>query len=842
MNRKAILYEIFSHAESEVETTEEDLDDVFGDDDEGWSLGTRLKGAVSSLWSRKASGNDTFLEDSFKLSPNGQSLVLLHGHDVVFLSKEDDFDSVRYTFRGEKDQAEILRFAAWSEGSDYLLVASLRSIHILDAKGERSFVRHLPSRWLSRGALTGVALLSPPVPGGPAAEVLLLFSNASAKRLLLDEGEEEEAPAKLLPVPSLTLPTHHCTTLALVHDPARSALLVVGDTPLTEAAPARPKKAEGAEAEVASPAKAPRSASSTVSAWRIVPSSEGLAGSSFGLVAASGKPAAAAAPAKGAVPALQSAKQLEAVRISASPEFGRLAVVGPLHTLEVFKLDLEKGVCGRARLKEESFGPREAVSGEPARALLFSRAVKHQAEQVTDVAWWAEDTLVVVGAGGEVWLALLPELCNLLGASPEVFSPGMRAARGGDGRALLLERVVSEDAPAEDDADDDDAKQDSPKKKPPGWRVISLNECTVTEMYQGHIASGEYGLALNLARNYGLDCDEVYKARWRAGEVGKAEANDNLPRITDKLWVLNECVTRVAKSGDAQRALLLYGLKETSTGRPTETFTEEELQELKEAAADKEAAGASPGSPEPAEELLGWRHRYRLQLWQYLDRLDTLLSIHHGTFHTEAFAAFCDAPLPLAAVQFAQGGHLRAVELLLRRHPAALASHRLQILAAFPATVEMGPARPWWNALRLASATEHMVRGAGSDAKAAHTTEEDVARWYQETALRLDGASGLLDHSMALLQLGAERLGDSDKTKGLQKLMECTRCLQAGLAHLPEVGADVDEAASMTLEEFAEMTAVGRADFMTAFSRGDNVVEHLRDETLSMLQRAGAEQ
>ena len=46
---------------------------------------------------------------------------------------------------------------------------------------------------------------------------------------------------------------------------------------------------------------------------------------------------------------------------------------------------------------------------------------------------------------------------------------------------------------------------------PSGWRVTSVNECTAEQMFRSHIESGEYGTALQLARTYNLDKDEVYK-------------------------------------------------------------------------------------------------------------------------------------------------------------------------------------------------------------------------------------------------------------------------------------------------------------------------------------------
>ena len=75
---------------------------------------------------------------------------------------------------------------------------------------------------------------------------------------------------------------------------------------------------------------------------------------------------------------------------------------------------------------------------------------------------------------------------------------------------------------------------------------------------------------MNLAKLYGLDADEVYKARWFKGAANKHNVGDNLPKITDRAWVLHQCLTRLADTHEAQRAVLTYGLKETAAGVPAE--------------------------------------------------------------------------------------------------------------------------------------------------------------------------------------------------------------------------------------------------------------------------------
>ena len=50
----------------------------------------------------------------------------------------------------------------------------------------------------------------------------------------------------------------------------------------------------------------------------------------------------------------------------------------------------------------------------------------------------------------------------------------------------------------------------------PRWRAITVAERTPEQLFRSYIENGEYGLALNLAKLYALDADEVYKARCAA--------------------------------------------------------------------------------------------------------------------------------------------------------------------------------------------------------------------------------------------------------------------------------------------------------------------------------------
>lgn len=70
----------------------------------------------------------------------------------------------------------------------------------------------------------------------------------------------------------------------------------------------------------------------------------------------------------------------------------------------------------------------------------------------------------------------------------------------------------------------------------------------------------QYEEALTLARTYNLDLDLVYQTQWRKSEFSVNDLEQYLSKVSKRLVVLNECLTRVPKTLDAVRELLNFGL------------------------------------------------------------------------------------------------------------------------------------------------------------------------------------------------------------------------------------------------------------------------------------------
>lgn len=246
---------------------------------------------------------------------------------------------------------------------------------------------------------------------------------------------------------------------------------------------------------------------------------------------------------------------------------------------------------------------------------------------------------------------------------------------------------------------------------------------------QVYLRDHDWGNAFQICRVYGVDPDIVYRARWAAAPVSKVNIADNLARMADRKWVVRECLTRAAADYESQRALLNYGLKETSKhaalpgnlppqspgqqptstapatppssrGGPsrfgvnaTPTIPQTPLAATATPGGSSAGVGLSPGVFAPAggsvdDPDAAWFRARRLELWQHSDRLETLYVIQRRSFDQESYESFRSIPLPHAAAAFAATCSVHALQVLLQRHPHALGHHLLQLLSALPETLD----------------------------------------------------------------------------------------------------------------------------------------------------------
>lgn len=368
-----------------------------------------------------------------------------------------------------------------------------------------------------------------------------------------------------------------------------------------------------------------------------------------------------------------------------------------------------------------------------------------------------------------------------------------------------------------------------------------------------HIKHEEYGTALSLAKVYGLDTDLVYKARWEKSDLDSASVRDNLGKIEDRKWVITECIDRVMKSAEAMRALLQYGLKETEKWK---YLDREDGWETLEVSAGSEAGGSGASRAEEA----WWFRERRLQLLRCSDLLATFLVIHNNRYSGEKFAAFKAGSLKDLAVQLAQAGSAGSLEVLLKRHTHSLAQDWLAVLDSMPETVVPysirgllpGPRPPVASVSRRPDwiEGEETVAAIGNGSlppSAAESTEElvrlsrglvwptgdQLTEWYRARAVGIDSKSGLLEHSLYLLTLGAD-LG----VRGLEQL-------SVDVQDLYEVvygGKQIDEegVVELTLVDWLKMGGFERYYTVMKGASKEDVAERLEGPADRVAQRWAA--
>jgi len=280
----------------------------------------------------------------------------------------------------------------------------------------------------------------------------------------------------------------------------------------------------------------------------------------------------------------------------------------------------------------------------------FSTKVKIK-HGVRAVAWWSQTALAIASRKGEVVVEDVSSGANLLGDAPESFEsiadivslPKFVDGAAPRARVLLLERPSLG-----------------------GWKLISLNERSANEMLQSHMDLEEWGSALILARQHGLDTDQVYKSRWLRSPIPTIEGlTDWLSRISDRPWVVVQCLTACATTYEIQRHILVYGLKETdSQARKVHNST-------------------------VTEPDWSWWVKVRIALLGALDRADTVYAACGGAFSCTMYEELRQSTIEEAALNAAYASDVKLLLMIFKRHANGVTPIVFDVLAALPEALKV---------------------------------------------------------------------------------------------------------------------------------------------------------
>ncbi|CAB4022273.1 Neuroblastoma-amplified sequence, partial [Paramuricea clavata] len=404
-------------------------------------------------------------------------------------------------------------------------------------------------------------------------------------------------------------------------------------------------------------------------------------------------------------------------------------------------------------------------------SLNHSKRKVEQKGFVYDIGWWSNDAMVLARRSGALTVSTLDKsLQNILGQFAEWCEPFPLVTSAHNGGFLILEcennvvslspvrkTMVDEDEQGTHDDDEDDEEHhvvtktkelakhvrwnalsdtfcliiispqshvlyfltESERFRPPvrrpkilkqTYRLLCLRSTTPEELYTRKIELEEYGEALALAQSYDLDCDLVYQKQWRKSKVTVSSIHDYLSKVTKRIWVLHECLERVAEDLDSTKALLKYGLH--GTGLPVlvamgdtehpflkeedEEDGENEVETQEERENETRLLKSIDFNKDPCYYRLSVEQRnicrYRLRFLKYWDRLSTYEAIlggpavAHDTFDCGFFSKFRDSNIVETSVEFARDNDWNAVDLLLTYHGKEILPHYLSILSNFPET------------------------------------------------------------------------------------------------------------------------------------------------------------
>ncbi|GLI69541.1 hypothetical protein VaNZ11_014186 [Volvox africanus] len=590
--------------------------------------------------------------------------------------------------------------------------------------------------------------------------------------------------------------------------------------------------------------------------------------------------------------------------LSLSPLGEHVALVAPPAS-GVLLLSLPR--CQRVDPAEQ-FGGRTAP-----RASAFQTTLARSVGSAVSVSWWSSETaLALSDLGGHVGLAQLPGYENLLaGDEQPQYEPGALVASktsGPGARGLLvLEPVMCTEAkPGYFPTAASDAKRGArmswgaaaslePEAAagPPGLRLVLLAERTPEEMLKVHMRNQQWGRALELCAAAGLDADRVYAARWASRPVDAANITDNLAKIADRRWVVEECCSRVAADYEGQRKLINYGLRETARqAKPAAAAdsTDDASSTASAAATPGGSTAAAGGGRESSDpwDAVWWRCT-RLRLWRHSDRLEVLYAAQGRTFNPAAYTAFRDLPVAAAAGSWAATGAVGPLAVLAQHYPASLSGPvLLGVLSRLPETInprlysallprvdgEGSSAPPLTPPVRKLDWVEQAellteirtVLAAGSKAESAPGSPDldpeatdalvrvlaprprlsvsVISEWYADRALQLDTETGQLQNALTLLELGWER-GARDPR--VARLLGAARALAGVVASTGghqasrTVGSRRAGGAlwQLRLEVFAAMQGGQQLRLLLSGTDEKSMEEELRDRVVPFLHGPG---
>ncbi|KAG0498126.1 hypothetical protein HPP92_002817 [Vanilla planifolia] len=462
---------------------------------------------------------------------------------------------------------------------------------------------------------------------------------------------------------------------------------------------------------------------------------------------------------------------LTSPKLSFSPHGKYIATLDLTGCVDVLDFDSTRSylsmLCSTSRLWSPS--SEDALLGR-----------KNDLTDIVDLAWWSDHVLLLAHSSGCV--ILYDVLSNIVFHKevPHFCMPVMERPKHSQGQ-LVDGAIIN-------------------------WSLVGIYKKSVLEMYSILISNEQYDAALEFADSHGLDRDEVFKAQWLRSSYGTKDVDMFLSQISDRMFVLSECIHKIGPSEEAVKALLSYGIHLT------------------------EDCAFSNLSNE--ESSLLWETRVtRLQLLQYRDKLDTFVGINMGRFLAEEYGSFRVVPIAEAAVNLAESGKIGALKLLLSSYDQLLPGRTPPVAIALRQTdwvecegmvsfLDKMIGKPDW---LIQVRTENMMKLSMGFCWPSIT---ELIDWYKNRSLDIDRQSGQLENCLALVEVAC-RKGISE----LQHFLEDITYL-----HQLVYASECNEDFTLGLVEWEKLSAYEKFRMLLKGATEESAVEILREKAIPFMQ------
>eukprot|EP00794_Sanderia_malayensis_P009896 gene9896-10909_t len=541
-------------------------------------------------------------------------------------------------------------------------------------------------------------------------------------------------------------------------------------------------------------------------------------------------------------------------------------------------------------------------------------------KNVCGIKWWSDKAAICSKCSGAITVTSTKNFKNLLGHSPEIFEPWPRTTNANDGQFLVLECEKVYHSPGEkgqlkekittsDFFDKDEESEtvmnrlsevfkqtmffltEHEKFQPMAkkikylqrtYRLVSLKSTTPEELYSRKIDLEEYGEALDLAKRFKLDTDLVYQRQWSRKPMTVISIKDYLSKIKSRFWVLNECVQRVPDDLDTLKHLLQYGLLGTSLSVIQAVETTKELpfvvneetddDDLDSEAVVKNEARQSNLLKSMNIESLTTRQRhlckYRWQILQYLDRLETYEIVLGGPFRaaerfkSDFFIQFRCCNIIDQAADYARSSSSEPLEEIFTYHGKDVLPHWIAILSNFPETTSVSSYKRLlpglsdgssemnsWKELSHreadwvedAEVIDHILDDLEEEDPAEFLYEEQpnlrkfrsckdekvLTQWYIQRAHEIEERSNLIDNSLSLVEFGIQK-----GVKGLDEI--CSNLKWLGVLAY-EVGIDP----AVSLVDFEKLSDIAKLKLLLSKSKVESFIGDFNSWGKPFLEQVG---